>query len=131
MNCCLVFERFLLSLEVKYSTFFGLNRSLNSAHLKLVMGQEPVALESERWHLHNLSVDPRFQGQGVGTMLIDEGKERARRDGTCFQLFCGDHNKNWYERRGLKEVARLPEDEIEVGLGEPGWAMGWYPETPS
>lgn len=111
--------------------FFHLNRSLDFAHLKLIMGERPIALEPERWHLHNLSVDPRFQGQGVGTVLVDEGKERACRDGTCVQLFCGDHNKKWYERRGLKEVGRLPEGEMELEVGELGWAMGWYPDKSS
>ena len=91
------------------------------------MRDESMPLATERWQLHTLNVDPRFQGQGVGSLLIDEGKERARKDGVCVQLFCGDHNKTWYERRGLKEVARYPEGEIERGLGEAGWLMGWNP----
>ena len=108
---------------------FGLDRSVNFAHLKLFMKDEGMPLAKERWHLDSLSVDPRFQGQGVGSMLVNEGKERARRDGVYVQLYCGDHNKKWYERRGFKEVAQLPEGEIARGLGEVGWLMGWGLET--
>ncbi len=127
----LVFERMLLSSEIKYSALFNLDRSLHRAHLETLMGEAPVTLQPERWHLHNLSVDPHFQGKGVGKMLVDEGKERARRDGVCIQLYCGNHNKKWYERRGLKEVDRFPEGEVETELGEIGWVMGWDPETTS
>lgn len=78
-----------------------------------------------------LSVDPRFQGKGIGKMLVNEGKERAGKDRVCVQLYCGDHNKRWYERRGLKEVDQLPEGEIETELGEVGWVMQWNPEPKS
>ena len=110
---------------------FGLNRSVDIAHVELFNADEGMPLETERWHLDSLSVDPRFQGQGVGSMLIEKGKERARKDRVCVQLLCGDHNKNWYERRGLEEVARYPEGEIQTGLGEAGWLMGWTPEMVS
>ena len=124
-----MFERFLLSVEAKYSAIFHLNHSLHTAHLETFMGGSGVNLPSERWHLHNLSVDPRFQGKGVGKMLVDEGKERASREGVCVQLNCGDHNKKWYERRGFTEVAQVADGEMASELGEIGWAMGWEPET--
>lgn len=95
------------------------------------MADTSITLKSERWELQTLSVDPRFQGKGIGKMLVEEGKERAGRDGVCVQLICGDHKKKWYERRGFKAVDRFPEGEIERELGRVGWVMGWDPETKS
>lgn len=95
------------------------------------MGDTSVPLKSERWHLHGLGVDPHFQGKGIGKMLVDEGKERAGRDGVCIQLICGDDIKKWYERRGLVQVVRFPAGKLETELGRVAWLMGWNPETTS
>ena len=92
-----------------------------------MMSDNGYEFEQERWQLHLLCVDPHFQGKGVGKMLVDEGKERARKDKSCVRLVCGDHNKKWYERAGLKEVSQFPAGELEVIVGEGAWVMGWDP----
>lgn len=70
------------------------------------------------WYLGTLGVDPRFQGRGVGTALLEGWTARADRDGISAYLetdLC--ENVGFYERAGF-EV----EGETEI-LGARVWRM--------
>ena len=47
--------------------------------------------------------DPRWQGQGVGTVLLRDAFEAARSELGCRVIWCDARlaTKGWYERRGM------------------------------
>jgi GNAT superfamily N-acetyltransferase len=51
-----------------------------------------------------LSVDPAYQGRGIGKMLLQWGIEQARAQGTGLYLSATPAGRPFYERIGLKDA---------------------------
>jgi ribosomal protein S18 acetylase RimI-like enzyme len=77
-------------------------------------------LPQPHWYLMIVGVDPELQGNGRGAALVQEGLDRADRDGVpCYLETSEERNLPFYERMGftVRESARL-------GAGGPeAWAM--------
>ena len=76
------------------------------------------------WQLDSIAVDPSVQGRGLGTAMIADGLDRARRDGVGAFLSTGtERNVSLYATCGFRVV-----DEAEApGNGPRIWFMRWDP----
>ena len=77
-------------------------------------------LPQPHWYLWSLTVDPPFQGKGVGEKLTRAGLERVDRDGLpCYLETHLDRNVGYYQRFGFKvaKAAEIPGENL------PFWAM--------
>ena len=76
------------------------------------------------WHLDSVAVEPRAQGRGIGSALIEFGLDLARVDGAGVFLETGTpRNVPLYERFGF----RVLEDADAPGGGPQIWFMRWDP----
>jgi GNAT superfamily N-acetyltransferase len=86
------------------------------AFLEQLHAHHPTAAH---WYLPFMGVDPRCQGQGLGSALLDQGLARCDRDGLPAYLEAtSSRNRALYERHGF-EVA----GEIQAGDSPPLWPM--------
>ncbi len=69
-------------------------------------------------HLDQLYVEPRCQGRGIGTALLDRAKELAPGGLTLFTHQRNERARSFYERRGFRAVqfgvSPPPESEPDV-----------------
>lgn len=72
-------------------------------------------------HVSNLFVDPRHQGQGIGTVLIAEAERRAAGDLTLSVFTLNPDARRLYERLGfqVEEVRTVP----YAGFSAAVWVM--------
>jgi len=76
------------------------------------------------WHLDSVGVEPRAQGRGIGSALIELGLARARADDSGAFLETGTaRNVPYYERFGFRVV----EDPDAPDGGPHMWFMRWDP----
>lgn len=86
------------------------------AFLEQVQGYHPT---DEHWYLPFIGVDPRHQGQGIGSSVLKQGLARADRDGLgCYLEASTPRNKVLYERHGFVATG-----EIQAGDSPPLWPM--------
>ena len=75
----------------------------------------PTPMTQETFDLYWISVDPNFQGKGVGSKLLDFLEERVREEGGRMILADTstipqyEKTKNFYLQNGFQEVARIPD----------------------
>lgn len=66
---------------------------------------------SNEWYLDTICVDKKYQGQGIGTQLLDALPELAKRDGyrvIGLNVDQGNpHARRLYERKGFKKVGEI------------------------
>jgi ribosomal protein S18 acetylase RimI-like enzyme len=69
------------------------------------------------WYLWALGVEPRCQGQGIGSRLLQPVLAQADQDGTiCYLETETESNVGFYERRGFRVVSdgRVPEHGFRI-----------------
>lgn len=77
------------------------------------------------WYLPFVGVDPRHQGEGVGSHLLRVGTERADREGLgCYLEASSPRNRALYERHGFVVTG-----EVRAGDSAPLWPMWRVPGT--
>ena len=86
----------------------------------------PCHSQENAWYLSMLTVDPRYQGRGVGTAMLQEcmlPKIRERR-GTDFNLFTNsEENCRFYEKNGFSQFDRMFFDYQGKRLGSWSYQM--------
>ncbi|KAI1843337.1 hypothetical protein JX266_010511 [Neoarthrinium moseri] len=65
------------------------------------------------------SVDPSYQGQGVGSLLMDQATEKADMFGLSIWVHSSEAGWPFYAKHGFKEVERLTLDLDEWAPGPP------------
>lgn len=113
-------EALLLSVEAKYTRLFRLDQSVdqkaNSAFRNAMADGGPLREERfhESWSVANLVVDPRYQGRGVGRMLMEWGIRQAAAERVPVGLTASVTGKHLYQKLGFDVLA-----EIEWRQGTP------------
>src|SRR5687768_2688290 len=76
------------------------------------------------WYTMVLGVDPAFQGQGYGRLLLETVMDRARADGTPVYLETAQpKNVSFYEKMGFRVLREL----VEPSSGLPMWTFRFDP----
>jgi ribosomal protein S18 acetylase RimI-like enzyme len=103
-----------------FAKFAGANAVMGKIHKRRV--PEP------HWYLFGVGVDPKLQGRGVGSALINEGLTRADERGCpCYLETSEKRNLPYYERLGFVVL-----EEAALGKGGPlAWAMRREPKRGS
>ncbi|KAL9012644.1 MAG: hypothetical protein Q9173_002599 [Seirophora scorigena] len=100
------FESSLLQLEERYVSFFGLDRSFSASQTRSLgaMGffRDDFGAIPERWHLHNLCVDPAYQRRGIGAKLLSWGLEQAAKEKVGVTLQTSTAGELLYRHMGFK-----------------------------
>lgn len=69
------------------------------------------------WYLSSIGVDPKFQGKGLGSMLLQDGLQKADQRGVATWLVGVSGSDNFYGRYGFAEVARANVGELDQWNG--------------
>lgn len=81
-----------------------------------VAGYEP---EEPHWYLRQIGVDPRLQGDGRGSRLMEVSlAEIDRRGGLAYLEATSEPSRAFYERHDFEVL-----DEVRVGDSAPLWPM--------
>lgn len=80
---------------------------------------------AEYWLLQKMSVDPGWRRQGIATMLLNWGLDRAREEGVVVSLNAMRAGLPMYVKAGFVQVAmcEVPMLDIKVPV------MLWRPES--
>lgn len=78
-----------------------------------------------RWYAEGVVVNPKYQGMGIGRLLMEEVKRRAQRERVVFGLTASPHGEFLYRRLGFVMLGGFCK---RVGNDEGGGIMIWYPE---
>ncbi|KAL3424161.1 Puromycin N-acetyltransferase 2 [Phlyctema vagabunda] len=82
-----------------------------------------------RWHVMSVAVLPKWQGQGIGTMLMRVILERAQQDNVICGLSASPAGEKLYRKVGFELLGdfckRVPGEGAERG----GGIMLWTPES--
>ena len=84
---------------------------------------------SNRWYANSLVVDPKYQGRGIGKMLMAEPMQRAQSERVIMGLTSSPHGEFLYRKLGfqmLGDFCNRPDTERPDEKG--GGIMIWYPE---
>ncbi|MCL4177075.1 MAG: GNAT family N-acetyltransferase [Verrucomicrobia bacterium] len=67
--------------------------------------QRLQSVASRHWYLLNLAVRPELQGQGLGSILLRSGLDRAQLQGVpCFLETTNPRNVPFYEKHGFRVI---------------------------
>jgi ribosomal protein S18 acetylase RimI-like enzyme len=67
--------------------------------------QRQQSVASRHWYLLNLAVRPELQGQGLGSILLRSGLDRAQLQGVpCFLETTNPRNVPFYEKHGFRMI---------------------------
>lgn len=95
-----------------------MNRTLSPIEKEL----KNTPRRKDAWYLSVVAVDPAYQGQGLGRMLLEEGLKVADKAGVVVWL-CGLRGlEGLYEKFGFKTLARANVGEMSEWK-ESGYVM--------
>lgn len=110
------------------------NRACDPAKENLIERGAPF-LESawtgdraESWYLEFLAVDPEFQGNGVGKILVQWGLTQAGKEGVCASVISAEGKDGFYRNCGFDLVdgfAGMGEGNPLGGVSGGGANMLW------
>ena len=81
---------------------------LKASYDQLLVGSVRGVIKGDTCKIGRLIVDPKFQGQGIGSRLLESIEDKFPKV-KRFELFTGarsKHNLGLYERRGYRECRR-------------------------
>lgn len=121
-----VLECTLLKATESYLRLIEADKSLDYARLAHFhsSASEDFAAIPEMWKLQNLCVHVDFQRQGIGSMLIDWGKEQAQIEQCPIGLESSVAARPMYLKNGFRKYGKLnikdfPIDDVPVYIWEP------------
>lgn len=154
------FEQFAINMYGRYAKLFRLDRSAEPAaeshfrkmcetplfdqYFASLSEKQRKRMGDQHWELEILGTHPDYRRRGVGKLMLEEGKRRARENGVPLVLLASVMGEHLYLSAGFREVNRLrmlPEDEyasqnlkdLDLGMGKGKgltWAaMVWEPEA--
>ena len=119
-------ECLLLNATDKYISFIGADRSLDSGRLARFLSESKVDFDAipEILKLQHLCVHLAFQRRGVGSMLLDWGKEQAEREGVPIGLESSEKARPMYMHNGFRRYGKMhltdfPIDDVPIFIWEP------------
>jgi ribosomal protein S18 acetylase RimI-like enzyme len=82
-----------------------------------------------RWHLRSIVVSPEWQGKGVGTILMKEVMDRARKEGVIVGLEASPDGEFLYRKVGFELLSRFYYEEgSPIASPNAGGIMMWTPD---
>jgi GNAT superfamily N-acetyltransferase len=104
---CIGIERYLLSWEASYNTFF--DRTSNHAHLSQYSKARATQNAFYRdiapyLHVSILATSPDYQRRGVGTLLVCEGQRLALLDDVPLVLESSLAGRGLYAKNGFEKL---------------------------
>lgn len=89
----------------------------------------PFPERKNRWHLRSIVVSPEWQGKGVGTLLIKELLDRARKEGVVVGLEASADGEHLYRKVGFELLSRFYYEEgSPIASPNEGGVMMWKPD---
>jgi ribosomal protein S18 acetylase RimI-like enzyme len=90
---------------------------------------DPVPERRNRWHLRSIVVSPEWQGKGVGTMLLKEVLDRARKEGVIVGLEASPDGEHLYRKVGFELLSRFTyKGGSPIASPNEGGIMMWKPD---
>jgi len=85
----------------------------------------------ERWHVQSCIVGTKFQGRGIGKMLMAEVTRRAEDEGVVIGLEASPHGEWLYRSVGFRLLARFEQvnGSEQLDTGDAGGFMLWTPRV--
>jgi ribosomal protein S18 acetylase RimI-like enzyme len=89
----------------------------------------PYPERKNRWHLRSIVVSPEWRGKGVGTQLMKEVLDRARKEGVIVGLEASADGEHLYRKLGFELLSRFYYDEgSSIASPNEGGVMIWKPD---
>ncbi|KAF8847564.1 GNAT family acetyltransferas-like protein [Acephala macrosclerotiorum] len=86
---------------------------------------KPHPERSNRWHVGTLIVDPKWQGKGIGRLLLQEALSLAQEERVIVGLSASPAGEKLYRRMGFQ---LLGDFTFRIAGDVGGGIMIWYPE---
>jgi ribosomal protein S18 acetylase RimI-like enzyme len=86
---------------------------------------KPYPERSSRWQALGIVVSPKWQGKGIGRMLVTEGLKQAQKDDLIMGLGSSPEGMHLYKKLGFKLLGDFTH---RIGDDEGGGIMIWYPQ---
>lgn len=119
-------ECMLLKATESYISFTSANKSLDYERLRLCLSEakQDFAAISDMWKLQNLCVHVDYQRHGIGSMMMNWGKEQAEREGVPIGLESSEaarpaYLKNGFRKYGNMHIKDFPIDDVPIFIWEP------------
>lgn len=119
-------ELTLLNATETYNSLIRADKSLDHERLRHFRSEAADGFVgiSEMWKLHNLCVHVDYQRRGIGSMLIEWGKEQAEKEKVPIGLESSTAARSTYLKNGCREFGRLhikdfPIDVVPICIGGP------------
>jgi ribosomal protein S18 acetylase RimI-like enzyme len=76
------------------------------------------------WYLYNIAVDPKYQGKGWASVLLNPMLAKADKEKLPCYLETGDRNVQFYKHFGFEVIEHIPVAEYDNDI----WYMMRYPK---
>ncbi|KAL9601261.1 MAG: hypothetical protein Q9219_002666 [cf. Caloplaca sp. 3 TL-2023] len=112
-------EDTLIDIERRYISVLRLDRSTDASAVRNLesrkFSSDPFSPLPERWHLHNLCVDPDFQRRGIGALLMTWGLEQAAEEQVPVTLWSSTVAEPLYRKMGFQTWVRRDYPGFRMG----------------
>ena len=90
---------------------------------------DPFPERRNRWHLRSIVVSPEWQGKEIGTLLMKEVLDSARREGVIVGLEARPDGEHLYRKVGFELLSRFHYEEgSSIASPNEGGIMMWKPD---